>query len=141
MSEQTKLFDTYKISKVENISKLPTDQAFYAFHNANRWIVVELEKIAWEMIRSGHKKIGIQACIEIFRWETRRHTISNDFKMNNNFASRYARMIMDRNPHWGQVFEIRKLKKPHFNKKMDVDSSFEQTTLETAENSQKGQNQ
>lgn len=44
------------------------------------------------------------------RWETRKHTISHDFKINNNFCSRYARMIHDRNPHWGQVFELRKLK-------------------------------
>lgn len=110
MSEQVTLFDSYKITKVENLSKMPTDLAFKKFHDANRWVVVELEKIAWEMIRSGRKKIGIQACIEIFRWETRKHTISNDFKINNNFASRYARLIMDRNPHWGQVFEIRRLK-------------------------------
>lgn len=109
--DQQRLFDSYKITKVEGISKMPTDQAFHAFHRANPWVVRELEKIAWEMIRSGRKKIGIQACVEIFRWETRRHTISHDFKINNNFCSRYARMILDRNPHWGQVFELRRLKK------------------------------
>lgn len=89
---------------------MPTDEAFKKFHNANPWVVVELEKIAWEMIRHGRKKIGIQACVEIFRWETRRHTIGNDFKLNNNFCSRYARMILERNPHWGQVFELRRIK-------------------------------
>ena len=110
MSDQATLFDSYEITKVENISKMPTDQAFREFHKANPWVVKELEKIAWEMLRHGHKKIGIQACVEIFRWETRRHTISKDFKMNNNFASRYARLIHDRNPHWGQEFELRALK-------------------------------
>jgi len=107
---QATLFDELKITKVEGLSKMPTDQAFYAFHKANPWVVVELEKIAWQMIQHGRQKIGIQACVEVFRWETRRHTISNDFKLNNNFCSRYARMILDRNPHWGQVFELRKLK-------------------------------
>ena len=110
MSDQATLFDSYTLTKVEGLSKMPTEQAFYQFHKANLWVVVELEKIAWEMLRSGRKKIGIQACVEIFRWETRRHTISKDFKINNNFCSRYARMIHDRNPHWGQVFELRKLK-------------------------------
>lgn len=108
---QSTLFDSYKLTKVEGISKMPTDAAFHAFNRANPWVVKELEKIAWEMLRSGRKKIGIQACIEIFRWETRRHTISHDFKINNNFASRYARLIHDRNPHWGQVFELRNIKK------------------------------
>lgn len=110
MGEQQQLFDTYTITKVEGLSKMPVDQAFKAFHAANPWVVKELEKIAWEMIRSGRKKIGIQACVEVFRWETRRHTISRDFKINNNFCSRYSRMIMDRNPHWGQVFELRRIK-------------------------------
>lgn len=109
-SQQATLFDELKITKVEGLSKLPTDQAFAEFHKANPWVVRELEKIAWEMLQHGRKKIGIQACVEIFRWETRRHTISNDFKLNNNFCSRYARMILDRNPHWGQVFELRRIK-------------------------------
>jgi len=139
MSEQQRLFDSYKITRVENISKMATDTAFIAFHRANPWVVVELEKIAWEMLRSGRKKIGIQACVEIFRWEARRHTIGNDFKLNNNFCSRYARMILDRNPHWGQVFELRSLKKQRNAPKMTIDPSLNQTTLETAENSQKGQ--
>ena len=107
---QAELFDSYKITKVDGISKMPTDQAFHAFHRANPWVVRELEKIAWEMLRSGRKKIGIQACVEVFRWETRKHTISNDFKLNNNFCSRYARMILNRHPEWGQVFELRRIK-------------------------------
>lgn len=109
-NQQATLFDDLKITKVEGISHMPTDEAFQKFHEANKWVVVELEKIAWEMIRHGRKKIGIQACVEVFRWETRRHTIGNDFKMNNNFCSRYARMILDRNPQWGQVFELRRIK-------------------------------
>lgn len=107
---QQRLFESYRITRVEGLSKLPTPEAFHKFHRANPWVATELEKIAWEMIKHGHKKIGIQACIEIFRWETRRHTISKDFKINNNFASRYARLLHDRNPHWGQVFELRRLK-------------------------------
>lgn len=103
-------FSSYKMTKVKGISKMSTDQGFLAFHRANPWVVDELERVAWEMLRNGRSKIGIQACAEIFRWETRRHTISNDFKLNNNFCSRYARMIMKRNPQWGKVFELRKIK-------------------------------
>lgn len=110
MDNQETLFNQLKLTKVEGLSKMPTRQAFNEFHKANPWVVVELEKIAWEMIRHGRRKIGIQACVEVFRWESRRHTIGNEFKLNNNFCALYARMIMDRNPHWGQVFEIRKMK-------------------------------
>lgn len=107
---QQTLFETYKLNRVEGISKLPIKQAFYAFHMANPWVVVELEKIAWEMMKHGHRKLGVQELIEVFRWETRRHTISKQFKINNNFAAHYARLIMDRNPHWGQVFELRRIR-------------------------------
>lgn len=109
MTQQT-IFDTYKLNKVEGISKLPIKQAFLAFHRANPWVVIELEKVANEMIKHGHNKLGVQQLIEVFRWETRRHTISKDFKINNNFAAHYARLLMDRNPHWGQIFELRKIR-------------------------------
>lgn len=107
-ADQSTLFDSYKITRVPGLSKMPTPVAFQHFHRANPWVAVELEKIAWDMIKHGHKRIGIQACIEIFRWETRKYTISRDFKINNNYAAHYARLLMDRNPHWGQVFELRK---------------------------------
>lgn len=110
MGEQENLFAPRKLTRIENISKMPTDQAFAEFHRRNPWVVEELEKIAWEMLKHGHRKLGVQQLIEIFRWETRRQTISHNFKINNNFASRYARMMLDRNPHWGQVFELRRLR-------------------------------
>jgi len=108
-TNQASLFDDLVITKVEGLSKMPTREAYAAFNKANPWVVRELEKIAWEMIKHGRKKIGMRAVIEIFRWETRRHTISKDFKINNNFCALYARDILARNPHWGQVFELRKM--------------------------------
>ena len=103
------MFRNRKLNKVKNISKLPTKTAFNEFHKANSWVVEELEKIAWEMIKHGHRKLGIKQLVEIFRWETRRQTVSRDFKINNNYAPHYARMIMSRNPHWGQIFNLRNL--------------------------------
>lgn len=109
MNNQQSLFDSFKLTKVEGLSKMPTRQAYAEFNKANPWVIVELEKIVWEMVKHGRKKVGMRAAVEIFRWETRRHTISKDFKINNNFCALYARDIMARNPHLGQIFELRRM--------------------------------
>jgi hypothetical protein len=35
---------------------------------------------------------------------------NSDFKINNNYAPYYARLIIDENPQWGDVFELRTIR-------------------------------
>ncbi|CAB4180862.1 hypothetical protein UFOVP1056_1 [uncultured Caudovirales phage] len=45
----------------------------------------------------------------MLRWETAMSTTGDDFKLNNNYRSRYARLIMATCPDLTDVFDTREL--------------------------------
>ncbi len=52
---------------------------------------------------------------EVLRWEWTIAGLPDDaeeWKLNNNYTSRYARLIMDENPLLVGLFELRELKAP-----------------------------
>jgi hypothetical protein len=85
---------------------------FLAFHLANPWLYDALVKLAREISHPGHARIGIGMLFEVIRWQWMRQTVdgASDFKMNNNYRSRYARLIMDREPDLADVFQTRVLR-------------------------------
>lgn len=62
----------------------------------------------------GVEKIGIGHMFEVLRWEYHRRTKGDkdDFKLNNNYRSRYARLIVQLHPDIGEMLELRELKAP-----------------------------
>lgn len=87
-------------------------QSFTDFHRSNPWVYRHLVSLTREMIGKGHKKIGIKMLYEVLRWQTLMgtHDEASDFKLCNNYHSRYARLIMDKNPDLDGVFELRELR-------------------------------
>ena len=89
-------------------------QKFAEFHTANPWVYVELVKLARRAKGRGARKVGIGMLTEIVRW--RRYIATQDFnsgfKINNNYRSRYVRMIEEREPDLRGLFETRELKAP-----------------------------
>lgn len=86
-------------------------ERFEDFHAANPRIYDLLVRFARDAKRAGRRQYGIAAIFERVRWhiyiETQR---DDDFKLNNDYRSRYARMIMDREPDLAEFFELRELK-------------------------------
>ena len=85
----------------------------------NRWIETEDGQRALQAIlmrcmllkRSGHTHYGIGALWESVRYDySVRLGPDHGFKMNNNYRSRMARYIMDRNPSLEGFFETRRLR-------------------------------
>jgi hypothetical protein len=68
-----------------------------------------LREKALELVAAGRKRLSIKMLFEVLRWEHLLTTTDPDFKMNNNYHSRYARLLMDRNPTLRGVFETREL--------------------------------
>jgi hypothetical protein len=98
---------------------VPTSEAdatiqerFEMFHAQNPWVLRAYEKLATDWVAKGNKRLGIGMLTEIIRWQYGRQTTGSDFKLDNNFRSRYARLIMDRNPGWAGLFETRELRTP-----------------------------
>jgi len=87
------------------------ESAFRAFHEVNPWVYTALVRLARDLHNRGRDRIGIGMLFEVLRWQ---HAIAStdqasDFKLNNNYRSRYARMIMRTEPDLDGIFELRRL--------------------------------
>ncbi len=83
---------------------------FEAFHAANPWVADALEALVRDWLRRGHTRVGLKMCVEIVRWQHGRQTNGAEFKLDNTFTSRYARLLIERNPEWVDALETRQLK-------------------------------
>ncbi len=92
------------------------DQAFMLFHTSNPHVYNTLVEEARKLRRMGWKRIGMKFLYERARWIlTMKSVIPENmepYKLNNNYTSRYARLIMEQEPDLNKFFEIRKLNKP-----------------------------
>lgn len=95
-------------------SESRVDAQFRAFFYDNPDVYYGLVRLAREAKSRRARKLGIWWLYAAMRWETfiRTHDASSGFKLNNNYASRYARLIMQRNPDLAGVFETRQLNAP-----------------------------
>jgi len=84
-------------------------EAFIRFHNDNLHVYEELVMLARRAKRAGSTKLGIGMLFEVLRWRHTLRTGGDDFKLNNNYRSYYARLIMAREPDLFGVFDLRKL--------------------------------
>jgi hypothetical protein len=81
---------------------------FNNFHAKNPAVYENMVKMAKDLKEHGHSKIGFQMLIEVIRWRSMLQTTDLDFKINNNYGARYARLIMSENPDLDGIFELRR---------------------------------
>jgi hypothetical protein len=93
-------------------TKLTMQEQFEQFHTANPWVYDLIVSMARDLHERGRKKIGIAMLIEVMRWQYWRTTndANSDFKINNNYKSRYARLVIEKNPDLSDMFELRELR-------------------------------
>jgi hypothetical protein len=87
----------------------PLDQKFWDFHHDNPQVYEHLVKMSRDLKNQGHKKIGIKMLFEVIRWQTMLRTTDPMYKLNNSYASRYAREIMLNEPDLNNIFEVRRI--------------------------------
>jgi hypothetical protein len=89
------------------------DEAFDRFHAANPDLYHLLVKFARQVKDRGYKRYSMDAIFHRVRWhyniETTRDP-DDEFKLNNNLTSRYARLIMEMESDLRDFFETRVLK-------------------------------
>lgn len=81
--------------------------AFVDYHKANPGIYDQFKRFAFELRRAGRDHFGAKAILERIRYETA-ITGSGEFKINNNFASCYARLLILDHPEFSEFFETRR---------------------------------
>jgi hypothetical protein len=84
--------------------------AFEEFHAANPHVYYELRRLAFDLLDRGHRFCGIGMLWEVLRWRSMMRTSGKDFKLNNNFRSRYARLLMGSEPALAGFFETREIR-------------------------------
>ncbi len=87
-------------------------ERFEAFHAANLWVMEALERLTADYAARGRTRIGIKMLFEVLRWHYGRATVGDEFRLNNNFSSRYVRALVDAHPEWEGMFAMRELKAP-----------------------------
>lgn len=87
-------------------------ERFEEFHALNPWVYHRLVVLARDLKRRGRRKLGIGMLWEVLRWQAYAATVdpSSDFKLNDHYRSRYARLIADREPDLADAFETRLLR-------------------------------
>lgn len=112
--------DTPPLLEVPDPGHMPTlsvrppesiDEAFARFHADNPWVYDQLRRLALDLAAAGHQRIGIATLFEVVRWRYMRSTTdtSSTFKLNNNYRSRYARLLMENEPALAGLFNTREL--------------------------------
>lgn len=91
---------------------MSTWSAFADFHSAHPEVYDELVRLARAGRQAGWERLGIGQLFEVLRWERMLSGLPAEgerFKLNNNYRSRYARLIMSQEPDLADVFVLRAL--------------------------------
>lgn len=89
-------------------------ERFLEFHKKNPHVYRTIVKMARQAKQRGYQKIGMQMILEVMRWNRMMRTNTTaqdgDFKLNNNYGARYARLVMEQEHDLKGIFETRLLK-------------------------------
>ncbi len=83
---------------------------FERFHLENPWVYEKLVALARQYLARG-RRVGIKHLWEVLRWHAFHDTVdeASEWKLCNNYHSRYARRIMEQEPELDGFFELREL--------------------------------
>jgi hypothetical protein len=83
-------------------------ERFVDFHTKSPDVYHALVTLARQWVaRTGRRKLGIKTLFERARWELALTTSDPDFKLNNNYAPYYARVIMRQESDLDGMFDLR----------------------------------
>lgn len=112
--DQPPLFGIGDIPRVRHPTTGRSDSSiqerFEEFHALNPWVYRELERMTAECVRMGWKRVGIGMLFELLRYRYGEATRGDEFRLNNNFRSRYVRLLVGDHEDWRHLFEVRALR-------------------------------
>jgi hypothetical protein len=92
------------------LERATIDQRFAIFHAQNPHVYSALRDLARQGIASGMQKLGIKQLFEVLRWQSRITTSGGgQFKLPNDYHSRYSRLLMESETDLAGVFNTRRL--------------------------------
>ena len=93
-------------------TELTPAERFAQFHANNPQVYSALKSMTAELVNRGRRKIGIKMLFEVLRWNYYMKTDdpNSDFKINNNYAPYYARLLIEKHPEWNDLFQLREMR-------------------------------
>ena len=92
--------------------RITIQEQYEAFSKEHPEVKIYLVALAFEVQRKGYANYGISPLWERMRWHFHiEQDLGEDFKLNNNYRSRYARTIMAENPKLEGFFRLRELQR------------------------------
>ena len=100
------------MSRPEQLALLddPIDARFRAYHHRNPEVYRELRRLAFEWLAAGGRRCSIAMLFEVARWQrgVRADDDADPFALNNDYRSRYARLLMASEPELDGMFAVRR---------------------------------
>ncbi|KQP81558.1 hypothetical protein [Aeromicrobium sp. Leaf291] len=103
------ILDVPELKQPDVVTGSTIQERFEAFHDLNPWVLETLERLTSEYLEGGQRRIGIGMLFEVLRWQYGRVTRGDEFRLNNNYRSRYVRLLLAEHPEWEAVFHTRSL--------------------------------
>lgn len=108
MTEQATLFDNPPALLLGPHQGLTIKENFDLFHKANPEVLRMIVRIArWLKFEKGFEHGGMKMIFERMRWLHAVKTRGEVYKLNNNYTSHYARLVMDECPDLDGFFRTR----------------------------------
>ncbi len=86
-------------------------ECFERFDAAHPDVYVLFRRFALQLLRAGRRRYSADAILHRVRWHYATSSGGGeDFKINNNFVSRYARKLIRKRPEFRDFFETRRLR-------------------------------
>lgn len=84
-------------------------ERFEEFDMAHPDVYALFRRFAFELQNAGRMRYGAKSLIERIRWHLATSSNTEEFKINNNFTSRYVRKLVEECPQFAGFFERRRL--------------------------------
>lgn len=113
MAGQLTFDDVLQPLQIEPRASRPAsiDERFERFHAANPHVYAALREMAIEMRAQGIRRYSVDALMQVLRWRSAlKFGPDGEWKLNDHYTSRYARMLMDQEPSLAGFFSIRALR-------------------------------
>jgi hypothetical protein len=92
------------------IEESALQRRFLLYHEANPHVYGAVRVVALSLRRKGWRQYGVGACFEVLRFHSDVQAVSDSWKLNNDYRSRYARLLMEQEPELAGFFSLRRLR-------------------------------
>ena len=110
-THDTETPDLFASCSISSAQEDHIQREFEAFDRENPHVYELFKALALKARAAGRQRYGAASIFEVLRWSMTVETRGDQFKLNNNYRSRFARKLVSEDPElWGDFFQLRRLR-------------------------------